>query len=62
VAAAEATVRGNLQADLIDHVFRYGRREQIPVVGDWTGDGIKNIVCSDGRWYLIGRDGRWSRT
>jgi hypothetical protein len=56
------TAQGQLQADAIDHVFRYGGGRQIPVVGDWNGDGIKNIgVFHDGRWRLdMDGDGRSS--
>lgn len=53
---------GATRADVIDHVFRYGVGSQIPVTGDWSGDGIKNIgVFRDGQWRLdIDGDGRWS--
>ncbi|MCY2990426.1 MAG: carboxypeptidase regulatory-like domain-containing protein, partial [Planctomycetota bacterium] len=62
VRLLKRTAKGPLQADVIDHVFRYGVGVQIPVVGDWNGDGIKNIgVFLDGRWYLdMDGDGRWS--
>jgi len=56
------TAAGTTRADVIDHVFRYGAGAQIPVTGDWSGDGIKNIgVFQDGRWRLdVDGDGRWS--
>jgi hypothetical protein len=56
------TVVGTTRADVIDHVFRYGAGAQIPVTGDWSGDGIKNIgVFRDGQWRLdADGDGRWS--
>jgi hypothetical protein len=56
------TAAGSTRADVIDHVFRYGAGAQIPVTGDWSGDGIKNIgVFRDGRWRLdVDGDGRWS--
>lgn len=56
------TAIGTTRADVIDHVFRYGAGAQIPVTGDWSGDGIKNIgVFRDGRWRLdADGDGRWS--
>lgn len=62
VRLLKRTAKGALQADVIDHVFRYGVGVQVPVVGDWNGDGIKNIgVFLDGRWYLdMDGDGRWS--
>lgn len=58
------TAIGKTRADVIDHVFRYGASAQIPVTGDWSGDGIKNIgVFRDGRWRLdADGDGRWSET
>ncbi len=47
------TAHGTTRADLIDHVFRYGASAHIPVTGDWSGDGIKNIgIFEDGRWHL----------
>lgn len=56
------TQRGDARADVIDHVFRYGAHLNVPVTGDWTGDGIKNIgVFHDGRWILDeDGDGRWT--
>jgi protocatechuate 3,4-dioxygenase beta subunit len=56
------TAAGTTRADVIDHVFRYGAGAQIPVTGDWSGDGIKNIgVFRDGQWRLDANgDGRWS--
>ena len=49
--------------DLIDHVFHYGAMADMPVVGDWNGDGIKSIgVFRSGRWHLdVDGDGRWSK-
>ncbi len=57
------TATGTTRADVIDHVFLYGAGVQIPVTGDWSGDGIKNIgVFRDGRWRLdADGDGRWSK-
>jgi len=56
------TATGMTRADVIDHVFLYGAGVQIPVTGDWSGDGIKNIgVFRDGHWRLdADGDGRWS--
>ncbi|GAB6165179.1 hypothetical protein JCM19992_11790 [Thermostilla marina] len=50
------------RADVVDHVFRYGRENDRPVTGDWNGDGITTIgVFRDGTWYLdVDGDGRWS--
>ncbi len=58
----QATIRGQIRADVIDHVFRYGGGTHIPVTGDFTGDGITNIgVFKDGRWWLdTDGNGRWS--
>ncbi len=56
------TSDGKARADLIDHVFRFGKPGDIPVVGDWTGHGTKTIgVFRDGTWYLdMDGDGKWS--
>jgi hypothetical protein len=53
-----------IRADLIDHVFHYGVMADVPVVGDWNGDGIKSIgVFRGGQWHLdVDGDGRWSPT
>ena len=56
-AAGERTMkltsRGKLRADVIDHVFQFGHQGDIPVVGDWTGSGVKTIgVFHDGTWFL----------
>jgi protocatechuate 3,4-dioxygenase beta subunit len=56
------TARGRMRADLIDHVFRYGEEADIPLVGDWNGDGVDAIaVFQEGRWRLdANADGRWT--
>jgi protocatechuate 3,4-dioxygenase beta subunit len=53
---------GRLRSDLIDHVFKYGEKGDIAVIGDWNGDGIYNIgIFRDGVWFLdMDGDGRWS--
>ncbi len=58
----QATARGTIRSDLIDHVFRYGSGGDKAVAGDWNGDGISNIgVFRDGTWFLdVDGDGRWS--
>ena len=32
---------GKVRADLIDHVFHYGAATDVPIAGDWNGDGIR---------------------
>ncbi len=62
VRTAKRTVAGKLRKDLIDHVFQYGSEGDLPVAGDWNGDGISNIgVFRQGTWYLdTDGDGRFS--
>jgi len=57
------TTQGQVRADLIDHVFKYGSRGDKPVAGDFNGDGIGTIgVFREGTWYLdVDGNGRWSR-
>ena len=44
---------GDPRNDVIDHVFRYGSKEELPVTGDWNGDGVRNIgTFQDGTWKL----------
>ncbi len=52
---------GKLRADVVDHVFRFGQPGDIPVVGDWTGSGVRTIgVFHDGVWKLdIHGTGKW---
>ncbi|QDV63488.1 Serine-aspartate repeat-containing protein D precursor [Crateriforma conspicua] len=54
--------RGDLRADEVDHVFKYGEHVDQPVVGDWNGDGIDQIaVFRSGQWLLDDNgDGRWT--
>jgi len=56
------TAEGKTRADLIDHVFHYGTPTDIPIVGDWNGDGIETIaVFSKGSWYRdLDGDGEWT--
>jgi len=56
------TSRGELRADVIDHVFEYGRQGDVPVAGDWNGDGVTNIgLFREGTWYLdLDGNGQWS--
>ncbi len=50
------------RADVIDHVFQFGVSHDIPLVGDWNGDGVATIgVFRDGLWKLDDNgDGRWT--
>ena len=56
------TARGQLRADLIDHVFLYGTAGDMAVAGDWNGDGIDTVgVFRAGVWRLDSDgDGRWT--
>jgi hypothetical protein len=56
------TVRGELRADLIDHVFQYGSAGDVPIAGDWNGDGVTNIgLFRGGTWFLdADGNGQWS--
>jgi hypothetical protein len=53
---------GRLRSDVIDHVFEYGEKGDVAVIGDWNGDGIFNIgIFRNGTWFLdMDGDGRWS--
>jgi hypothetical protein len=53
---------GKMRSDLIDHVFEYGQKGDVAVVGDWNGDGIYTVgIFRNGTWYLdMDGDGRWS--
>ncbi|MFM9066045.1 MAG: FG-GAP repeat domain-containing protein, partial [Planctomycetota bacterium] len=45
--------RGAPRADVIDHVFRFGQPSDVPISGDWDGDGIHTLgLFRDGRWRL----------
>jgi hypothetical protein len=47
------TSTGQVRSDLIDHVFRRGVAGDLPIAGDWNGDGISTIgLFSQGEWWL----------
>ncbi len=52
---------GKQRADVVDHVFGVGREEEIPVTGDWNGNGIRSIgTFKAGVWQLdVNGDGRF---
>jgi protocatechuate 3,4-dioxygenase beta subunit len=52
--------QGEIRADAIDHVFRYGEAPDTPVAGDWNGDGIDTVgVFRAGQWTVDSNgDGR----
>lgn len=60
--ALKLTADGSEREDLIDHVFAYGQPDDIPITGDWNGDGIRTIgVFRGGTWELdLDGDGRWT--
>ena len=55
------TSYGKQRADVVDHVFGIGDREEIPVTGDWNGNGIRSIgTFQNGTWKLdVNGDGRF---
>jgi protocatechuate 3,4-dioxygenase beta subunit len=47
------TAKGDLRADVIDHVFHYGTHGDIPVTGDWHGTGVHTIgLFFRGHWII----------
>ncbi len=55
------TSSGAPRADVVDHVFGMGDGEEIPLAGDWNGNGIRSIgTFQAGVWQLdINGDGRF---
>ena len=53
---------GPARADVIDHVFRLGVKDDQPISGDFNGDGVTSVgLFSQGRWRLdVNGDGRWT--
>ena len=56
------TMTGKERADLIDHVFRFGTPTDIPIAGDWNGDGITTIGIFRGGHWLFDKDGDGRQT
>lgn len=54
---------GKERGDLIDHVFHFGVPTDVPIAGDWNGDGIRTIgIFRDGKWHFdMDGDGKWSK-
>ncbi len=41
------------RADVVDHVFHYGSPQDVPVAGDWNGDGTSTIaIFRGGQWHF----------
>ncbi len=53
---------GPARADVIDHVFRFGARDDQPIAGDFNGDGVASVgIFTNGKWRLdTNGDGRWT--
>ncbi len=44
---------GKQRADLVDHVFGMGAAEDVPIAGDWNGNGVRSIgKFNQGVWHL----------
>jgi protocatechuate 3,4-dioxygenase beta subunit len=58
----QLTSNGSERADVVDHVFGTGTEEQVPVTGDWNGNGIRSIgTFENGEWNLdVDGDGRFT--
>lgn len=54
--------RGELRADVVDHVFKYGEQADKPVVGDWNGDGIDQVAVFNAGQWLLDEDGDGRRS
>lgn len=53
IRALQFTSAGKVRTDLIDHVFLYGWGGDVPISGDWTGEGQEMIgIFRDGAWKL----------
>jgi serine-aspartate repeat-containing protein C/D/E len=58
----QRSATGPARADVIDHVFRFGVKDDQPIAGDFNGDGVSSVgLFRDGRWRLdVNGDGRWT--
>jgi len=49
----QSSREGTVRLDVVDHVFEYGGRGDVPVAGDWNGDGVDTVgVFRDGQWLM----------
>ena len=56
------SAHGGEQKAAVRHVFEFGDAGTVPVVGDWSGSGVKSIgTFHEGCWKLdLDGDGRWT--
>lgn len=57
------TSYGQQRVDLVDHVFGIGAPEDVPVAGDWNGNGVRSIgKFNEGLWHLdVNGDGEFNQ-
>lgn len=62
IRAMQLTSAGSMRSDLIDHVFLYGWGGDVPIAGDWIGEGQETVgIFRDGSWKLdLTGDGRYT--
>ncbi len=62
IRAMQLTSTGSMRSDLIDHVFLYGWGGDVPIAGDWIGEGQETIgIFRDGNWKLdVTGDGKYT--
>lgn len=53
---------GRQRVDVVDHVFGIGEEENMPITGDWNGNGIRSIgYFNNGEWQFdVNGDGRFN--
>ena len=56
------TAAGKSREDVIDHVFYYGNAQDLPVAGDWNGDGVDTVGHFRGGRWTLDVDGTGTRT